>query len=239
MRIIFFKLLFLEILFTISSNVIFAQVLTNNSAYTHFNNKTLKLGCSIGIAFPHIPFTYTPNLVGSDPFQIVDFENNGGFAVNLSTRFRISNSIDLRFSPGASFVTNNVTYGYGIQYITEKTSNVSTFFIDLPINMIYKLKPIKDKQFYFGGGVKYQYDLNAKDRMDILEQVYYKTATDFQIEGFLGLQFFTKEFIFSPEIKFSQSIGGRILQYQKLTTVTDTYFKAVPSVVTISLIFEK
>ncbi len=219
-------------------NPLFSQIKSEDLGFKFFNNKNIKLGASMGIAFNHIPFTYSPNLVGSDPFQIVDFEDGASFSANVSARFKLNNSFDVRFNPGVTFVTNNVAYGFGIKYITGKITNVSTFFIDLPINLVYKLKPKHDKQFYFGGGVKYQYDLNAKDRMDILEQVYFKTATDFQLEAFVGLQFFTKEFIFSPELKFSQSVLGRTLQYQKLTTVTDTYFKAVPNVVTFSLIIE-
>jgi len=114
---------------------------------------------------------------------------------------------------------------------------IESIYTEFPLMVRFKSQPWKDMKVYVLTGMKYSMDMasNAKARKAD-DQIKVKRH-DVSYEYGVGLQFFFPLFIFSPEIKFSNSMMNihapdRSLIYSNMIN------KLAPRTITFSIHFE-
>ena len=125
-------------------------------------------------------------------------------------------------------------HGYGNNAKTKNKLNLGAGLGEFPLDLIFKLPAKNNRRSIFGAGGRYIYDLAWENDPIALEQIIYKNATYFKYEAFVGLQLFSRKIVATPEFKISRGVG-KVLTYQNKAVLTDTYFTAVPTNLTISL----
>jgi hypothetical protein len=155
--------------------------------------------------------TNSRNLIQHDSIQVIQGKDIPGLHVNIITNLKIGQYFDFRFIPGFSFTERRIRFiDSDISEIEIQEERIESVFLEIPMLLRFKSAPYRDKRLFVVAGLKYTYDVasNSKARQDQSINLLKIAPHDFQFEIGAGIQFFFPFFIFSPEIKYSQSIGN-------------------------------
>ena len=154
-----------------------------------------------------------------------------GLSVGFIADVRLAPNFNLRFTPGASFVTRRIEfkpYGYP-KPDSIFTQELGGTQIDFPLLLKFTADRRRNSRLYVVGGVKSSVGVGNR-RKDPARNLLRATATDLSIEYGVGMDLFYPLFKFGPELRFSnglidQLISGkdiysRSLQSMKTNTVT-------------------
>ncbi|WP_165370497.1 type IX secretion/gliding motility protein PorT/SprT [Hymenobacter persicinus] len=154
-----------------------------------------------------------------------------GLSVGFIADARLAPNFNLRFTPGASFVTRQVEFkpfGYS-PADSILTQEIGGTQIDLPLLLKFKSDRRRNTRVYVVGGVRSSVGVGNR-RKDPARNLLRATASDFAIEYGVGLDLFYPLFKFAPELRFSngltnllvpgKDVYSRSLQSMKSNTVT-------------------
>ena len=149
------------------------------------------------------------NFLKSDSVSVVSPTSKGGFGLGLLGTLKLFNHLELRTNPHLIFASRGISYN--IKYPRGDESNIQekiieSIYVSFPIQLKFSSDRIGNFRVYVLGGGKYEYDLasNSQKRRaeDLVKLV--KGALGYEL-GF-GFNFYFPSFIFSPEIKLSNTI---------------------------------
>jgi hypothetical protein len=181
---------------------------------------------------PDVNQTITPPLTG------IGSKNSSGFAVSFLLRYRISEHLEARTTPGLVFADRGVNYYYtDPSYNVTKT--VQATMMEFPVSLKLKSDRIWNYRYYVMGGLKYSEGIGVKKNKpdtDPLQELLTNKTGFASYEVGLGCDIYFEFFKLTPEIKFSNSFGN-ILK-QENTPYSSPLSKLSLHTVTFSLCFE-
>lgn len=205
--------LFLISLAFLSTSTDAQTVAKGNYNYFEFSKKPFYFGLTLGGHSSGYLTTNSRQLIQNDSIRIVEGVDKPGLHVNIITNLKIGEYFDFRFIPGFSFSERRLRFteqGNGMGAQAPQEERIESVFLEIPMLMRFKSAPYRDKRLFVVAGLKYTYDVasNSMARREQAVNLLKIAPHDFQFEVGAGVQFFFPFFIFSPEIKYSQSLGN-------------------------------
>jgi hypothetical protein len=151
--------------------------------------------------------------------NITDFLNsissNGspGFAVGFIARYRLSEHLEVRTTPGLVFADRTLSYAYATPS-QDVDKPVQATSVEFPISLKLKSDRIMDFRAYILAGIKYSDAIGSKKNSpdtDPLDQLVRNKNGFGSYEVGLGCDIYFEYFKLSPEIKLSNSIGNMLI----------------------------
>jgi hypothetical protein len=174
------------------------------------DNKPYYFGITFGVNFSVYQINYTESFVKTDTFKRIQPHWQPGFNLGLVGNLKLSNFIDLRFTPSLAFAEKNIIYEYGFPHDSTLNKNIEAIYMHLPLGLKFKSDRIKNFRFYGLLGGKFDYDLAANARSKRSDEFLKVSPTDLGYEIGVGFEFFNPNFIFSHEIKLSQGLTNQL-----------------------------
>lgn len=152
-----------------------------------------------------------PKFLQSDSIGVVEPFNSGGFGMGLLGTLRIFEHLEARFNPQLIFT--NRTLQYQVKYPlpgneSAQTKRVESIYLSFPAQLKFSSDRINNFRIYVLGGMKYEYDLASNSTARRAEDLMKLRKGAFGYETGVGMSFYFPSFIFSPEIKVSNSLGN-------------------------------
>ena len=164
----------------------------------HWQKQRLYFGFFLG--FNSYDFKFNYKTVGND----IQVQKTTGFNVGLVTDLRLQEYINLRFEPGLYYTQRTLnyptTYFATIPTVSDKTREVNSTYIHLPILLKFSALRTGNVRPYLLGGFSTTLNLssNSKSKVDNLEQHFRVKAWSPNYELGLGIDIFSEYFIFKP-----------------------------------------
>jgi len=178
------------------------------------------------------------NSLVTPPLNSISSANAPGFAVGFLTRYRLTEHLEVRFSPLLVFAGRTASYGYA-DTSYNVTKSIATTTIDFPLLLKIKSDRIDDYRGYIIAGLKYSYALGANkpDPDDALVDKTLKNVSGYSsYEVGIGMDIYFEYFKLSPEIKLSNSFGN--ILYPENTPYASPISKLSLHTLMFSLCFE-
>lgn len=140
----------------------------------------------------------------TDTFKVIQPRFGAGFHLGIMGNLRLNNFVDLRFIPTIIFSEKKLEITDLNNVISQKS--VESIYMHLPLQLKWKSDRIHNFRFYGITGAKFDYDLSSNARSRRTDEFLKVKAIDVGAEVGIGFEFYYPNFIFSPEIKFSQGL---------------------------------
>ena len=116
----------------------------------------------------------------------------------------------LRFIPTLSFSDKNIVYTdlHG----KDITKDISSIYLDFPLQLRFKSDPIKDFRVYAITGIRYDYDLASNVKARRADDIIKLQKNDVCAELGIGFMIYFPYFILSPELKVSRGFVNVLSQ---------------------------
>jgi len=176
-----------------------------------FDMKRLHFGFTVG--FNAMDLALKRNFDSPD-FVYADISRvQPGFQVTIVSDLRLSENWNLRFLPGISFGSRDLSY-YDYP-IGEEAPSVEAplyqvalgpSFLEFPLHFKYRSVRVNNYRPYLVGGANFRYDMSAKRRgkYDVDTDEYVKFLPgDLYLEFGFGVDTYLKYFKFAPELKLA------------------------------------
>ena len=174
----------------------------------------------------------------TDSLNSIGSKGSPGFAVGFIARYRITEHLEVRTTPGLVFADRNITYTYPDQS-ENVTKTVQATAVEFPLSLKLKSDRIQDFRAYIMGGVKYDEAIGSKKNIpgtDPLQQLVTNQKGYGSYELGIGCDIYFEYFKLSPEIKISNSFGNVLIPED--TPFSTPISKLSLHTVTFSLLFE-
>ncbi len=178
------------------------------------------------------------NRIITDSLKGIGSKGSPGFAVSFLFRYRISEHLEARTTPGLVFADRTVNYTYP-DAANNVDKPVQATMVEFPVSLKLKSDRIQDFRAYVLAGVKYSGAIGAKKNKpetDPLDAIITNKGGFGSYEVGLGCDIYFEFFKLSPEIKLSNSFGN-ILNHED-NPYASPISKLSLHTVTFSLIFE-
>ena len=148
----------------------------------------------------------------TDSLYSLDSPPAKGFGIGFVSNMRISENVDIRFTPGLSFSDRYIDYNY-LDPNKFKQQAVQTTLVDFPLGVKIKSDRLHNFRAYLLAGGKYSMDIISKKKTDdsgfaLLEKLVKNNSSYLSYEVGVGFDFYFEFFKLSPELKLSNSIGN-------------------------------
>jgi hypothetical protein len=174
------------------------------------DQKAYYFGITFGLNFSEYRMKYSSSFVESDSFKTVQPSWSPGFNLGLIANLRMNKFIDLRFVPSLSFAEKRVKFSMTVPTDSTSERSIESIYLHLPLQLKFKSDRIKNFRFYGLLGGKFDYDLAANARSRRSDEWLKVKPVDVGYEIGVGFEFYYPNFIFSPEIKFSQGLMNQL-----------------------------
>ena len=178
------------------------------------------------------------NAIITDPLQNIGSKNSPGFAVSFMMRYRLTENLEVRTTPGLVFADRTVNYYYA-DASKDVDKPVQSTMMEFPLSLKLKSDRVEDFRAYVLAGVKYSYAIGAKKNkpdIDPLEAIITNKNGFGSYEVGLGCDIYFEYFKMSPEIKLSNSFGNILTP--EANPYSSPLSKLSLHTVTFSLLFE-
>lgn len=149
-----------------------------------------------------------PNFLKTDSVTIVSPVAKGGFGLGLLGSFRINSHLEARFNPHLIFATRSIQYNLKYPRVGEQEKQeklIESIYTSFPVQLKFSSDRIGNFRVYVLGGGKYDYDLASNSQRRQAEDLVKLVKGSFGYEAGFGFNFYFPSFIFSPEIKISNT----------------------------------
>lgn len=166
------------------------------------DSKAYYFGITFGLNYSSFRINQSKSFADNDTFFMVQPGYRPGFNLGIMGNLRVSKFIDLRFIPSLVFSEKRIkTIDIDKQ---EEIRSIESIYMQLPLQFKFKSDRIGNFRFYGLLGGKFDYDLSANARSRRQDEWLRVSPIDVGAEVGIGFEFFYPNFIFTPEIKFSQ-----------------------------------
>jgi hypothetical protein len=214
------------------------QKIRNNPAY---DNDLMQFGIVLG--YNNATFRTVPvkNLQAIDTVYAITPAGSSGFNIQMTSRLRLSENLDLRLFSGLSFLQRNLDYSLilnGTQMPETVRKSVESIFVEFPVELKFKSNRINNYRMYVLGGFKSSIDLASRkaDRKLKDRQPVKIERNDYGYEIGFGMDIYLSYTKLSPEIKMFNGLRNLIVkdEFVYSGTLEALYSK----IFTFSIVFE-
>ena len=172
--------------------------------FNEMSKKTIYFGIAMGVNVADFKIIRAPNAAANDSVHFIKTAIGPGFNLGIIGNYQFHRYFDLRFIPTLSFSDKLINY-------TDLDNNriskdVSSIYLDFPLQLRFKSEPIKDFRFYVILGGKYDYDLASNVKARQAEDLIKLQRNDVACEGGIGFMIYFPYFIMSPELKVDRGV---------------------------------
>ena len=142
-----------------------------------------------------------------------------GFTLGITSNIRLDSHFNLRFIPSMSFGERRLHYSIGIQDLEggittiESTRHIYSVFVELPINLKYRILRHNNVGPYLMGGINPIIDLASQKRSMVYDSYGYMFINNIVTKRFdcaaefgVGLDLYTKWVKLGIEVKISEGL---------------------------------
>jgi hypothetical protein len=175
-----------------------------------YDDKLIHFGFSVGINTMDLGIKRTLKAETGD-ILVPDVTNvQPGFQVQIVTNLKLTKDLDLRFLPGISFGSRDISfYKYSDKSFVGKVS-IESSYLDFPLDLKYRARRLNNYRPYILGGVNYRYDMAARKQ----DELRFKPS-DIYYEMGVGVDFYLPYFKFSTELKAGVGIFDMLVRDPK------------------------
>lgn len=158
----------------------------------------------------YFQLNHASKFLQDDSVALVSPVKKGGFGLGLLGTLRLVPHLEARFNPQLIFAARGINYYQKYPLIGDSSwqeKTVESIYASFPLQLKFSSDRIGNFRVYVIGGVKYDYDLASNSQSRRAEDLIKLTRSSFGYETGLGFHFYFQSFIFSPEIKVSNSFG--------------------------------
>ncbi|WP_236979210.1 outer membrane beta-barrel protein [Membranihabitans maritimus] len=178
--------------------------------YRNKQHKQYYFGISFGLHKSNLKLLHSENFQGQNRVSLIESYQSPGYDIKVIGNLKIGEYWDFRLLPGFSFGQMQMMYQEN-SGANEDPVSLEYVYGELPFHIRYKSHPYKDMRVYVFAGAKYSFDISSKSRtMNEIADLNV-SASDYSLEGGIGMQFFFPYFILSPEIKITRGISNILI----------------------------
>lgn len=175
----------------------------------NYDNKLFHFGIQVGYVSSKFDLVYTDNELVRALLQDVTSYYSPGFHVAIITpELRLSRFLSLRFMPGISLHTRDITYAWSPAFEAmsrklEPKRTVEPVYGDLPIELKFRAVRWENFRPYVLAGVSYNYDFASlwKNQNNSEESIIRLNPHDFRYSMGVGFDCFLPFVTFALEFK--------------------------------------
>jgi hypothetical protein len=178
--------------------------------YNEMSKKTIYFGIAMGLNVADFKIINAPLTARNDSIHFIRTRVGPGFNLGIIGNYQFHKYFDLRFIPTLSFSDKNIVY-------TDLNNNnivkdISSIYLDFPVQLRFKSDPIKDFRVYGIAGMRYDYDLASNVKARQAPDIIKLQKNDVAAEIGIGFMIYFPYFILSPEFKVSRGVVNILAQ---------------------------
>jgi hypothetical protein len=178
--------------------------------YNEMSKKTIYFGIAMGFNVADFKIINAPLNSKNDSIHYIKTRIGPGFNLGIIGNYQFHKYFDLRFIPTLSFSDKNIVY-------TDLDNNtivkdVSSIYLDFPVQLRFKSDPVKDFRVYGIAGMRYDYDLASNVKARRADDIIKLRNNDVAAEMGIGFMIYFPYFILSPELKVSRGVVNILYQ---------------------------
>lgn len=215
--------------------VLFAQGGNGSHNYRNKQHKNYYFGISFGLHKSNLKVLHSGDFQNQKSISLIESYSSPGYDIKVIGNLKIGDYWDFRLLPGFSFGQMQMMYQHSAAAAEQSPMKLDYVYGELPFHIRYKSHPYKDMRVYVFGGFKYAFDISSKSRS--VNSDFNVSASDYSLEGGIGMQFFFPYFILSPEIKLTKGISNILINNHQKSDA-GLLQKALSQMLTFSFHFE-
>ncbi|MCH9809658.1 MAG: PorT family protein [Bacteroidetes bacterium] len=137
-----------------------------------------------------------------------------GYNINIVSNLRLTEHLDLRFTPGFAATVRKLHFDMIHPFTGERTiitRQIESSYVQFPLHLKFKSVRIDNYKLYLMGGIRYTNDLASKAK--VVDDGLFKLqrhVADYEV-GF-GADFYFEYFKFSPQIRAAWGLTDLLVQ---------------------------
>ncbi|MBS4064642.1 MAG: outer membrane beta-barrel protein [Chitinophagaceae bacterium] len=173
--------------------------------------KRYYFGITLSTNFARFQAEHHPKFLQDDSVRYIGVESKPGFGLGLLGTLRLTSHLEARINPHLIFASRSINYSLkypqtGDSILQQKS--IESIYTSFPFQLKFSSDRINNFRVYIIGGGKFEYDLASNSQARKAEDLVKLTKGAFGYEAGLGFHFYFPSFIFSPEIKISNTFGN-------------------------------
>lgn len=159
-----------------------------------------------------LKFTTSESMRSLDTLRRIDGINYPGFGVGGVMNVRLADYWDFRTMVNIQFVERQLDYHFNDGRI--ESLQISSTYMEVPMQLKYKSKRHKNTRVYLVGGVTYRFDFASdidSERSDT-KPIVALYPNSFSYDMGIGLDIYFPYFKFSPEFRVSNGLGNSLVE---------------------------
>lgn len=171
-------------------------------------NKRYYFGITLSGNTSSFQLQHHPAFLATDSVSLVSPVSKGGFGLGLMGSLRLLPHLEARFNPHLIFATRAINYTLKYPRVGDQPQQeklVESIYMSFPVQLKFSSDRIGNFRVYVLGGGKYDYDLASNSQRRRAEDLVKLVKGSFGYEAGFGFNFYFPSFIFSPEIKISNT----------------------------------
>lgn len=149
----------------------------------------------------------------TDSLTSISSKTTPGFAVGFIARYRITDHLEIRSTPGLIFADRKLRYTF--KNTTDPIDKpIQTTTVDFPLSLKLKSDRVGNLRAYLLGGVKFSSSIGGKkdgDNTAPIERIVKNTRSYSSYEAGFGFDIYFEYFKLSPEIKVTNTFGNLLV----------------------------
>ena len=178
--------------------------------YNEMSKKTIYFGIAMGLNVADFKIINAPLSPQNDSVKYIRTKVGPGFNLGIIGNYQFHKYFDLRFIPTLSFSDKNIVYT--TLRNQQVTKDISSIYLDFPLQLRFKSDPIKDFRIYGITGIRYDYDLASNVKARRADDFIKLQKNDVAAELGIGFMIYFPYFILSPEFKVSRGFVNILSQ---------------------------
>jgi Outer membrane protein beta-barrel domain len=173
--------------------------------------KRYYFGITLSTNFARFQAEHHPKFLQDDSIKTIGMVSKPGFGLGLLGTLRLSQHLELRINPNLIFASRAIDYHVTYPQIgdsSKQQKTIESIYTSFPLQLKFSSDRINNFRVYIFGGGKFDYDLASNSQARKAEDLVKLSKGGFGYEAGLGFHFYFPSFIFSPEIKVSNTFGN-------------------------------
>ncbi|MFN5334733.1 MAG: outer membrane beta-barrel protein [Bacteroidota bacterium] len=171
--------------------------------------KRYYFGITLSSNISRFHLNHSKKFLETDSVYSVSPSSKGGFGLGLLGTLKLFSHLELRMNPHLIFASRSITYNLKYPKFDEdpvQEKLIESIYVSFPVQFKFNSDRISNFRVYVLGGGKYEYDLASNSQKRKAEDLVKLVKGAFGYELGFGFNFYFPSFIFSPEVKLSNTI---------------------------------
>ena len=172
-----------------------------------YDFKVIHFGFELGVNYYNFKIEHIETLQNIQDNQntlySAESQSQPGFTLLMISDLRLTNFLNLRFTPGISYTQRDMVFDVFNDQAAEffvVRRQVESTFIEIPMYLKFRGKRVGNSRPYLFGGGKYLIDMASQEKIED-PKLFRVKRYDFAYEFGFGIDIYFDFFKFSPQIK--------------------------------------